>query len=55
MSKSKSKKRYMSVAGMVLAIIATDFGFGNSITGYNQMGYAGIHGILSVVLFIYFH
>lgn len=35
-------KKPMTVAGMVLAIIATDFGFGNSITGYNQMGYASI-------------
>ncbi|XIF20622.1 MAG: glutamate/gamma-aminobutyrate family transporter YjeM [Acetilactobacillus jinshanensis] len=53
MNNSKSKKK-MSWYGLVLLIIATEFGFSNIVTGYNQMSYASIIWyILTAVIFLF--
>lgn len=39
---SKNKNIKISVGSLVLIILATEFSFGNIVTGYDQMGYASI-------------
>lgn len=51
---SHEKNRKISLWSIVLIIIATEFGFSNIVTGYNQMGYASIIWyIITSIIFLF--